>query len=368
MMWRSAHIERERSSWGHAVEYDATLDSGVNVRALAYVPQVGRPEVGDRVIVTAATHERGLGTGGYVMIVAIPDRLPNDGPDAPGHIVKARYTPMQYMVLGVDEEESPFHSVLREADSIDGMPVIGADLHSALPAIVAGVHHTHPKARIAYVMDDGGALPAWFSQTAYRLREGGHIQGTISAGQSYGGELEAVNIYTALLAARHVWKADVSIVTQGPGNLGTDTRWGFSGTSIGEALNAAHVLGGRPIAAVRASVADPRERHLGISHHTMRVLSDVVRVPCTVVAPEPTNRDDDIADKIARQLVELAQLDHITLAGVPADDLHEVLLSPPAPLSTMGRGYADDPLSFLAVAAAGAYAGKLLAAGTDPTS
>ena len=360
MKWRSAHIERERASWGKAVEYDATLADGTSVRALAYIPQVGRPQAGERVLVTAAAHERGLGTGGYVMIVAIPDRLPADGPHAPGHIVKARYTPMQYMVLGVDEEESAHHEILRDADSVDGMPVIAADLHSALPAIVAGIHHVAPGAKIAYVMTDGGALPAWFSQTAHRLRDGGHILGTISSGQAYGGELESVNVYTALLAARYVWNADVAIVAQGPGNLGTDTRWGFSGTSTGEALNAAHVLGGRPIAALRASQADPRERHRVISHHTMRVLSDIVRVPCAVVAPELTDIDDEVAAKMARQLVELAGNDSLTLVGVPADDLDEVLRTPPAPLSTMGRGYLDDPLSFLAVAAAGVYAGRLL--------
>lgn len=359
-MWRNAHIERERASWGSAVEYDAILSDGTPVRALAYLPQVGRPGAGERVLVTAAAHERELGTGGYVMIVAIPDRLPDDEQGAPGHIVKARYTPMQYMVLGVDEEESPHHDLLRDADSIGGMPVIVADLHSALPAIVAGIHHVRPQARIAYIMTDGGALPAWFSQTTHLLTEGDHILGTITAGQAYGGELESVNVYTALLAAHLVWKADIAIVAQGPGNLGTDTRWGFSGTSIGEALNAAHVLGGQPVAALRASEADPRERHRGISHHSMRVLSDIVRVPCAVVAPQLSTMDVDIRAKMTRQLADLAALEHLRVVDIPADELAEVLQRPPAPLRTMGRTYSDDPLAFLTVAAAGMYACELL--------
>ncbi|WP_459583221.1 DUF3866 family protein, partial [Aerococcus mictus] len=109
-----------------------------------------------------------LGTGGYFFVCAIPERLPADSP-TPGQIVKARYTPLQYLTLGVDEQNSPYHELLREADSIAGMPVVAADLHSALPAIVAGVHARVPNARIAYVMDDGGALPAWFSRTAAQL-------------------------------------------------------------------------------------------------------------------------------------------------------------------------------------------------------
>ena len=47
----------------------------------------------------------GLGTGGYALVIAVPDRLPAD-PDGPGHLVKARYTPLQATVLGADEQGS----------------------------------------------------------------------------------------------------------------------------------------------------------------------------------------------------------------------------------------------------------------------
>ena len=80
----------------------------------------------------------GLGTGGYALVIAVPDRLPPD-PELAGHLVKARYTPLQATVLGADEQGSPHHDVLRDADDIGGMPVVVADLHSALPAVLAGV-------------------------------------------------------------------------------------------------------------------------------------------------------------------------------------------------------------------------------------
>ena len=52
-------------------------------------------------------------------------------------------------------------------------------------------------------------------------------------------------MHTGLLAARHVVGGDVAVVAQGPGNLGTGTRWGYSGVAAGEAVNAADTLGGR---------------------------------------------------------------------------------------------------------------------------
>ena len=82
------------------------------MKALAYVDMVGQPHVGDRVLLNTTALDLGLGTGGYAIVVALPDRLPAD-PDGPGHLVKARYTPSQMTVLGVDEQESAHHGVLQ---------------------------------------------------------------------------------------------------------------------------------------------------------------------------------------------------------------------------------------------------------------
>ena len=171
------------------------------------------------------------------------------------------------------------------------MPVVVADLHSALPAILAGLYSSYgtvpgDSARVAYVMTDGGALPAWFSRTVAGLREAGWLAATITTGQSFGGDLEAVTVHSGLLAARHVVGADVAIVTQGPGNLGTGTRWGYSGVAAGEAVNAAAALGGRPVASLRISFADQRERHQGVSHHSLTAYGRVALARADVVIPE----------------------------------------------------------------------------------
>ena len=131
------------------------------------------------------------------------------------------------------------------------------------PPLGPAGHHCRPEGvrsgRSGGLRHDGRrALPADFSRTVAGLRESEWLAACISVGQAYGGDLEAVNVHTGLLAAHLVVGADVAVVAQGPGNLGTGTRWGFSGTSAGEAVNAAGVLGGRPIASLRVSEADQR--------------------------------------------------------------------------------------------------------------
>ncbi|MFC5370108.1 DUF3866 family protein [Arcanobacterium bovis] len=362
IIWRQGKITQFVHSWGDAGEYHILLDDGTTGKALAYYLMVGTPEIGDTVLVSAAAVKRGLGTGGYMFVVAIPDRLPADPPPHPGHIVKNRYSPTQYMVQGVDEQESAYHHILADAQHIDGMHVIGADLHSALPAIVGAIREKAPHARIAYVMGDGGALPAWFSQLAYRMRENGDILGTISCGQAFGGDLEAVNIYTGLLAAKHVWDADVAVIAQGPGNLGTGTRWGFSGTSIGEALNAAGILGGTPVAALRMSEADQRDRHFGISHHSMRILQDIVTHPCIVPTPalDACYVETKLGELIDSQLEELKAYSHLNIKEIDSHGLCEMLENSPYSLRTMGRNLSQDTINFIAAAAAGRYVGEEL--------
>ena len=343
------------------MELDVALagpDRGT-IQALAYTGLVGEPRPGDRVLLNVAALELGLGTGGLALVVAIPDRLPADPQPGPGHIVKARYTPLQTVVLGVDEQESPHHEVLRSAAGVGAMPVILADLHSAVPAILAGLREAHPEVRVAYVMTDGGALPMAFSRTVAGLAEAGWLNGTITVGQAFGGDLEAVNVHTGLLAAAHVLHADVAIVAQGPGNLGTGSPWGYSGVATGEALNATAVLGGRAIASLRVSQADERERHRGISHHSLTAYGLVAMAAADLPVPLRGGAFGDRVLEQARDLVR-ASAGRLQLREVDTSGLVEALASSPVRLSTMGRGLDQDEASFVAAAAAGRFAATLL--------
>jgi len=358
--WRVGVVTVIGKSWGTAQELqvsvasDAERGAALDVKALAYVDMVGQPQAGDTVLLNTTALNLGLGTGGYAIVVALPDRLPRD-PDGPGHLVKARYTPSQMTVLGVDEQDSEHHGVLKDADDLGGMPVVVADLHSALPAIVAGVHASKPSARVVYLATDGGALPIAFSQAVQGLRDAGWLHGTITVGQSFGGDLEAVTVHNGLLAAHYVLQADVVVVTQGPGNLGTGTQWGFSGVAAGEAINAAGILGGRPIAALRVSEADERARHQGVSHHSLTAYGRVALVPAEVPIPALAG---EIGALVASQVSALAAQHQ--LVRVSIEGLRAALQRSPVKLSTMGRGLDDDEAAFLASAAAGRHAATLL--------
>ncbi|MFE7506326.1 DUF3866 family protein [Promicromonospora sp. NPDC057488] len=386
MTWRIGTVISTGKSWRGALELQVTLDrplpgdgatGPLTVRALAYTDLVGEPAVGDALLLNVSALARGLGTGGYALVVgpAAPGTmLPADPAVGPGHLVKARYTPLQTMVLGVDEQESPHHATLADADSLDGMPVVVADLHSALPAVVAGLRHAAAAAgrdpgdlKVAYVMTDGGALPAAFSRTVAALRDTGWLSTCVTVGQAYGGDLEAVTVHTGLLAARHVAGCDVAVVTQGPGNLGTGTRWGYSGVAAGEAVNATATLAGRPVASLRVSGADPRDRHLGVSHHSLTAYGRVALAPADVPVPVPTADVENLpawgaplTGRVHDQARTLADTTPHTLVDVPADTtLLDTLRTSPAGLRTMGRGLDADPASFVAAAVAGVHAHQL---------
>jgi hypothetical protein len=351
--WRDGTVLGTRREWPGAVELDVSVD-GLPVPALAYPQLTGRPQPGDRVLLNTTALDLNLGTGGYALVVALPDRMPPD-PDGPGHLIKARYTPLQATVLGADEQGSPHHEVLRDADDLGGMPAVIADLHSALPAVLAAARADRGPLRAAYVMLDGGALPAWFSRTVAGLREAGWLAGTVTVGQAFGGDLEAVTVHTGLLAARHVLGAELAVVAQGPGNLGTGTRFGFSGVAAGEAVNAVAVLGGRPVASLRISEADQRDRHRGISHHSMTSYGRVALARADVVLPDLPGEFGDRINAQAQPLAARHALVRVSVAGLAG-----ALRACPVPLSSMGRGLDEDLAYFLAAAAAGRHAATLV--------
>jgi hypothetical protein len=105
---------------------------------------------------------------------------------------------------------------------------------------------------------------------------------------------------------------------------------------------------------LRISEADPRERHQGVSHHSLTAYGKAALTSADVVVPE---LDGDFGEKVRTQLVGLSRHRLVTVA---VDGLLEELRKSPVPLSTMRRGLDDDPVYFLAAAAAGRHAANLL--------
>ena len=377
IIWADGEVTAVRASWPGAVEIsvrrnDRDAGAPAETRALAYTALMATPEVGDRVLLNVAALDRGLGTGGYALVIAVLDpngRVTAQPPQPAGHLVKARYLPLQAMVAGADEQGSEHHDLLREADSIDGMPVVVADLHSALSPIVLAIHHDRPATRVVYVMTDQGALPLAFSRSVAELRSSGLLTGTVTVGQAFGGDLEAVSVHSGLLAARLALGADIAVVTQGPGNLGTGTRWGFSGVEAGEVVNAAGTLGGRPVGALRISGADQRARHHGLSHHSLTAYGRVALLPADLAVPDfahaarlEISQSADVVDLAESVLSGAASLTLHRQILVDLDGLDQALRRSPVRLSTMGRDFDGDPAYFLASAAAGRHAASLLEA------
>ena len=333
--------------------------------AIGYDQLTGELAAGDRVAVNTTAVRLGLGTGGLHVVMARLDAGARPaGLSHPGHIMKARYTPSQVAVLAVEEDASPHRAAVAAVDDLDGLPVVAAELHSMVPVIAAAARAADQRVRVAYVMSDGAALPFGLSRLAERMRSAGLLAGTLTAGQAFGGDLEAITVHSALAAAKAVLGADVVVVAQGPGGAGSGTRFGFSGVQMAEAVNAAGALGGRPLACLRLSGADARDRHRGVSHHTLTALGRLALARALVAVP--VLDDPALAAAVGRQLEQ---------AGVAArHELVEVAQSPPAAellaawgleVATMGRGPAADPAFFAAAAAAGTLAGRL-AAGALP--
>lgn len=330
---------------------------GQLLKALAYPQLVGPISVNQQLRIDCSALAKDLGTGGYATVLATAE-LPPDALPATGHIVKARYLPHQPVVLGAEEPDSPIRAEVSAVDKLDHLPVVVADLHSALPAIIAGIRSVNSTAKIVYIHDDSASLPVAWSRTVSELHRHKWITATISAGQSFGGTWEAASVPSALSVAKAI-KADCAIITPGPGNLGTSTRWGFSSVSSAANLHYAHALGGHPIAAVRASQADRRAAHRGISHHSLTVLRDLLLVKVTVALPN-LGPDGICAQTRQRFNWGRSQLKCHHLELVAVERCNQALSGCPVELKTMGRSYPDDPLAFQVAAAAGIIAGEQL--------
>ena len=157
--------------------------------------------------------------------------------------------------------------------------------------------------------------------------------------------------------------ADIVVVGQGPGNVGTGTPLGFSGIDQGLAVNAAGSLGGTPVFVPRISFADARDRHRGISHHSMTNLTRIAT--SSAYFPVPRMAADDLK-AVYDSLEALKALETHHAITVDADAALEELDTLGLKVSTMGRGLDQERPFFLAAAAAGLVATQLMETRSRP--
>ena len=346
-----AAIEEQRDD---LARLRVTTEEG-ELDAVAFPAMLGPLEVGHRVVVNTTGITLGLGTGGVAFVLWDLDSAAPTDPGE-GHIMKLRYTPWQTNVLAAEAPESPHHDALAEATSIDGMPVVVCSLHSQMPAAAGGIKAAAPEARVGYLMTDGAALPLAWSRLVHEALAADLIDVTATAGHAFGGELEAVNLFSGLAALKHAGAADAVVVSAGPGVVGTDTALGHSGLEQGQALDAADALGGTAIGALRLSFADHRKRHRGVSHHTLTALTIGARARVTVAVPMLEEGADEVASALEGSGVTARHV-IVTRPGEPGVAW---MTSAGIRPTSMGRSVAEIPELFLAAAAAGAVAGEAL--------
>ena len=283
------------------------LDNGR--RAYVLTELIGPVAEGDRVVVNTTAVDLGLGTGGWDVVHWNLSRDTWSQPGG-GHVMKLRFTSLQ-VDTGVAADDG---------GELDGTPVVACDLHSQLAPVAVAFAEAATGRRLSYVMTDSAALPLALSDLVADLVERNLLSETITCGQAFGGQREAVNLHSALVLAT----GDAVVVAPGPGVVGTGSRLGFGGMEVSTVVDAVTRLGGRAIVAVRYSDADPRPRHQGQSHHTTTAVELASHPALTPAPPE----------------------------GWTGPDVGQV--------TTMGRTQAEDPEFFRYAGAAGLAAAQLL--------
>ncbi|MDI6828424.1 MAG: DUF3866 family protein [Armatimonadota bacterium] len=327
-------------------------------KAICYPDLVGDVSPGDEVLINTTAVDLNLGTGGFHFIICNLSHPEQEEVALRGRTMKLRYAPHQLSVVAAEEDDPNSRERVLAFETLGGMPVICCELHSQIaPAAAALKALTAYKTRLAYVMTDGAALPIGLSRLVAELKDKGLVDVKITCGQAFGGDFEAINTYSALIVAKQVAEADAVIVCQGPGNAGTSCKFGFSGIEQGEAINACNILGGVAIAVPRISFADFRERHRGLSHHTVTVLGEVALTPALVPLPEMSSERLAIVQKALEPVLSKGRHKlRIVNAEIGIQELKRLRIE----VNTMGRSVEEDSEFFLAASAGGVVAAEVI--------
>ncbi|MFI5027930.1 MAG: DUF3866 family protein [Solirubrobacterales bacterium] len=305
---------------------------------------LGEMREDDEVIVNVAALDLGLGSGGFDVVHVNLTRGVDGGKQGGEHVIKLNYTSIQHPVAPVESLDQPRRLMSASDGEVAATPpVLVLPLHGHLAPAAWAAAQAQPKLRLGYLQTWGGAMPGSLSRDMAVLRERGLLCGHITAAPAYGGEHEAISVAGGLDAASSSLGWDAVLAGPGPGIIGSETKLGHGGVAALDTAHASLALGLPTLLSPRLSAADPRDRHRGVSHHTLTVMSLLL---AAVEVPVPAGEAVPIAI-----LAEACGWRHslreepVDLAGYAASGL---------PALTMGRGIEEDPLFFAAALAAGA--------------
>ncbi len=319
---------------------------GERRRAWADTALLGEMREGDEVVVNVAALDLDLGSGGFDVVHVNLSRGLEGGAPAGEHVMKLNYTSLQHPVAPAEEGGEGGGEDRGAAARPRHFRVLVLPLHGHLAPAAWAAAQVRPGIELGYVQTAGGALPGGLSRDVRQLREHGLLAGHITAGAAYGGEEEAISLPGALAAARdRGW--DAVLVGPGPGIIGSGTDYGHGGIAAVESAHAALSLKLPTLVSPRLSCADPRERHLHLSHHTYTLL-ELLLAPVEIAVPEA---DLPGAPEARNGLESAATIGAHRLLGSPVD--LPAYASADLPTRTMGRSLDEDPLFFAAPLAAG---------------
>ncbi|RBP45571.1 DUF3866 family protein [Garciella nitratireducens] len=322
-------------------------------KAMNFISLSGKCKIGDTVLLNTTAIKLKLGTGGYHYVITNLDDCEKIQ-EKKGHIMKLRYTPLQIAIQTMEEQESPYHDAIKNFKSLQGMPVIVGSLHSMLAPVAALLKYYNPHLKITYIMSDGSSLPISISKSVRELKMKKLIDNTITFGHAFGGDYEAVNIYTALIGAKEITKCDIAIVTMGPGIVGTATEYGFTGIEQASIIDAVNTLQGDSIAIPRISFADKRKRHYGLSHHSITIFSKLIKTSTTISFPRL--KDEVKMNIIKDKIIENNLNEKHNIQYRNTEELEKILEYFDIKVSTMARNYFQDSEFFQSAASAGKIA------------
>ena len=305
---------------------------------------VGEIREGDELVLNTEARDIGLGSGGFDVVNVNLTRGLDDPGVEEATALKLNYTSLQHPVEPVEARESEVPA--------RRIPVLVLSLHGQLAPAAWAAGRASSGLRVGYVQTSGGALPGSLSEDVADLRRAGLLCEHLTAGQAYGGELEALTVIGALQAGAGPLGWDAVIAGPGPGIVGSDSELGHGGLEALDTAHASLILGLETLIAPRMSSADPRPRHRGLSHHTatvLRMLLGNVRVPAPARQPAPWPQVGGGDDSLAELRKACGDRHEIWPREVPVDEYAKSGL----PARHMGRTITDDPLFFAAALASG---------------
>ncbi|HEY2631268.1 MAG TPA: DUF3866 family protein [Solirubrobacteraceae bacterium] len=386
---RKATVVEAHRARGPEQNLVVMLANGERRPAIADVRLLGVSVVGDELIVNVQARDLALGSGGFDIVhVNLTRGLVADG--TPGaHVMKLNYTSMQHAVVPVEDAlkgtgtqtgtgtemgaTANGTSAGGELDLPLERPVGVLALHGQLAALAWAFAQAQPDLRLGFVQTPGGALPGGRSRVVRELRERGLLAGHLTAGASYGGEGEAITTAGAIHHGLRILGWDAAVCGPGPGIVGSSSPLGHGGMHALDSTHTALALGAQALLVARMSSADERERHRGISHHTLTVL-DLLLEPVTVALPagirSPVGADlraglgSVFARSAERGKLQL-ELEVERPARMAHHDWRHAAVDLPGylasglPAMTMGRGLVEDPLFFAAALSGGTVLAEL---------